>query len=89
MVAFLPVPSVALAVILTFFPFPAFFAVTPPFLETVAYWLFEELHCSVLFAVLPVVFTAALILSFFSAFTVLLVVFNRIRFTACFTILIL
>ena len=35
-VAFLPVPSVDIAVILTFFPFPAALAVTIPLADTVA-----------------------------------------------------
>ena len=59
MVAFLPLPSVAFAVIVTVFPIPAFFAVTTPLLFTVAYFVFEDIHSIFLLALLPFVFTLA------------------------------
>ena len=43
-------PSVAFAVIVTVLPAPAFFAVTTPFFETVAYFLLLDVHFNFLFA---------------------------------------
>ena len=53
--AFLPLPSVAMAVILTVLPFPAFLAVTLPLLVTDAYLELLLVHRSVLFAPLEAV----------------------------------
>ena len=52
MVAFLLLPSFALAVIVTVFPFPAFFAFTTPLLLTVAYFLLLLLQFTALFLAL-------------------------------------
>ena len=88
-VAFLPLPSVAFAVILTVLPLPVFFVFTTPFEETVAYFSLLELHFNVLFAVLPLVLTFAFNVSFFPAFTLLFLAVILILFTTCFTIFIL
>lgn len=47
--AFLRLPSLAVAVILTVCPRPFFLAVTIPLLFTVAHFFFEELHFTFLF----------------------------------------
>ena len=66
-VAFLPLPSVASAVILTVFP-PAFlFSVTTPFLSTVASLLLLVVHFRFLFVASFVIF--AVNFSFFPAAT--------------------
>lgn len=57
-VAFLPLPSVAAAVIFTVFPFPAFKAFATPLEETVIYFVFEEVKVKVLFAPADAVTTA-------------------------------
>ncbi len=82
-------PSVDAAVIVTVFPFPAFLAVTLPFLLTVAYLVLELCHFKVLFTLLPVVFTVALTVMVLPAFNVLDGAFSFMLFTACFMILIL
>ena len=84
---FIPVPSVAVAVIATIFPFPAFKAVTTPLLLTVAYFLLDEVHFSDLFAVFPPL-TVAFIVCFAPAFMDV-DAFNVIFVTPSFTILIL
>ena len=69
--SFLFVPSVEAAVIVTVFPFPAFFAVTFPWELTVAYFVFELLHFKTLFTVLPAfpsALTAVFSVTFFPAF---------------------
>ena len=66
--AFFPLPSVAIAVILTVFPFPAFFAFTIPLDDTVAYFLLLDFHLTDLLAC-PVTVTTAFSLIFFPAFT--------------------
>ena len=45
--AFLFVPSVEVAVIVTVLPFPAFFVVTTPLAFTVAHFVFEDFHAKV------------------------------------------
>ena len=82
-VFFFPLPSVALAVILTLRPFPAFFAFTTPFEDTVAYLVLELVHLRVLFAFLPVVLTVAFTFNVFPAFTVFFA-FSVILLTASF-----
>ena len=80
-------PSVAVAVIVTDLPFPAFLAVTTPLEFTIAYFLLEVLQFRVLLAFFPVVSTVAFIVVFLPAFTVLVLHFNVTFLTADFTIL--
>ena len=68
--AFLPLPSFALAVIVTVFPLPAFLADTTPLELTAAYFLLLLVHERALEVALPG-FTVALIVSFLPAFRVL------------------
>ena len=50
--AFFPLPSLALAVMVTVFPAPALFAVTTPFDDTVAYLVLLELQVTALLVAL-------------------------------------
>ena len=86
-VFFLLLPSVAFAVILTVFLFPALYVFTTPFAVTVAYFLLDVDQISFLFTILPVVFTVAFTVIFLPAFT-LFAAFNEMLFTECFMILI-
>ena len=54
---FLLDPSVDFTVIVTVFPFPAFWAITVPLELTVAYFELELVHLSFLFACFPDVIT--------------------------------
>ena len=68
-VIFLLLPSVAMAVIFTFLPFPGFFVFTLPDVDTVAYFVLLLVQISFLLAPLAAV-TFAFSFSFCPAFTV-------------------
>lgn len=68
--AFLPLPSFALAVIVTVLPLPAFLAVTTPFELTVAYFLLLLVQATFLLVAFVGVMVVVRV-TFFPAFTVL------------------
>lgn len=91
---FLLLPSVAVAVIVTVLPLPAFFVVTVPLLLTVAHLVFEDFHESFMFVVFrpflpPVVLMSVLSVIFLPAFTFGFFALKLILVTAFFMILIL
>ena len=88
-VAFLPLPSVAAAVMETTFPFPAFFAFTFPSEVTVAYFVLDDVHFSVLFASFPFVLTVVLSFMLFPAARFFGALLICTPVTACLIILIL
>lgn len=67
MLFFFPLPSVALAVMVTVLPFPAFLVVTTPLELTVAYFVLLDFHVSFLFKFL-VGLTVARTVTFLPAF---------------------
>ncbi len=68
-VAFLPLPSVAMAVIFIVFPLAVFLVLTTPLALTVAYFMLEDVHCNFLFAFFVAV-TSAFNFRLFPALTV-------------------